>query len=119
VLGGAITARTYRITLPVRCDAREVPQLLRAGRIRDAVAAYGGELLAGTDAPGLTEYGNFLAVAVREALLAAPEPHAVLRYADAVPYDIEVLEGAVRALRGASDGAAALLRARLRTAYEL
>ena len=118
LLGGALTSRVYRITMPVHCDATEVPRLLHTGRIHDAVEAYRGELLAGTDAPALTEYGNYLAVAVREALLATPDPRAVLRYADAVPYDVEVLEYAVRALRGGSGGTAALLRARLRTAYE-
>jgi GAF domain len=117
MLGGALTSRIYRITVPVHCDASDVPRLLHTGRVQDAVAAYGGELLAGTDAPGLTEYGNYLAVAVREALLTQPDPQAVLRYAEAVPYDVEVLEHAVYALRGPS-GAAALLRARLRTAYE-
>jgi hypothetical protein len=103
----------------VHCDASDVPRLLHAGRLQDAIAAYGGDLLAGTDAPGLTEYGNYVAVAVREALLTQPDPQAVLRYAGAVPYDVEVLEHAVRALRGTNGGAAAaLLRARLRTAYE-
>jgi hypothetical protein len=82
------------------------------------VSAYGGELLAGTDAPGLTEYGNYLAVAVREALLATPEPEAVLRYAEAVPYDVEVLEQAVRAVSDARPAVGALLRARLHTAYQ-
>jgi hypothetical protein len=119
LLGGTVTSRIYRITVPLHCDASDVPRLLRTGRVQDAVAAYGGELLAGTDAPGLTEYGNYVAVAVREALLTRPDPQAVLRYAEAVPYDVEVLEHALRALRGTSDGAAAaLLRARLRTAYE-
>jgi hypothetical protein len=118
MLGGALTSRIYRITVPVHCDASDVPRLLHTGRVQDAVAAYGGELLAGTDAPGLTEYGNYLAVAVREALLTQPDPQAVLRYAEAMPYDVEVLEHAVYALRGPSGGAAALLRARLRTAYE-
>src|SRR6266511_624385 len=107
MLGGAIA---------VRCDAADVLEHLRAGRLLDAVSAYRGDLLAGTDAPALTEYGNYLAVAVREALLAAPEPEAVLRYARAVPYDIEVLEHALRALRGTSHAAAPLLRARLRAA---
>jgi hypothetical protein len=118
MLGGALTSRIYRITVPVQCDASDVPRLLHTGQLKDAVAAYGGQLLAGTDAPGLTEYGNYVAVAVREALLTQPDPQAVLRYAEAVPYDVEVLEHAVRALRGTSGGAAALLRARLRTAYE-
>jgi hypothetical protein len=118
VLGGGIAARRYRITLPVTCDACEVLELLRAGRVREAANGYRGELLGGTEAPGLIEYANYLAVAVREALLARPDPEAVLRYADAVPHDVEVLEHAVRAL-DAADSAAPLLRARLHTAYDL
>lgn len=118
VLGGGIASRPYRITLPVSCDAVDVLDHLRAGRLVDAATAYGGDLLAGTDAPGLTEYGNYLAVAVREALLAAPEPAAVLRYAEAVPHDVEVLERALSVLGRAPHAAAPLLRARLRTAYD-
>ena len=83
-----------------------------------AAAAYRGELLAGTDAPGLTGYRDYLAVAVREALLARPDPQAVLRYAEAVPHDVDVLERALRALGSAPHAARPLLRARLRTAYE-
>src|SRR6266508_6103487 len=59
VLGGGITARVYRISIPVRCDATEAVQRLRAGDVLGAAAAYGGDLLAGSDAPGLTEYGNY------------------------------------------------------------
>ncbi len=118
-VGGAIASRPYRLAVPVSCDAAEVLAALRAGRLLDAAAAYRGELLAGTDAPGLTAYGNYLAVAVREALLASPDPQAVLRYAEAVPHDVDVLERALRALGSAPHAARPLLRARLQTAYEL
>jgi hypothetical protein len=118
-MGGAIASRPYRIAVPVSCDAVEMLECLRRGRLLDAVSAYRGELLAGTDAPGLTEYANYLAVAVREALLARPDPQAVLRYAEAVPYDVDVLERALRALGDAPHAARPLLRARLKTAYDL
>ena len=62
------------------------------GRVAEALEAYGGDLLPGTNSPALTELGEYLAVAVREALLADPEPGAVLRYADLAPYDTEVME---------------------------
>ncbi len=117
-LGGAIASRPYRLTVPVACDAVDVEEALHAGRLLDAVSAYHGDLLAGTDAPGLIEYGNYLAVAVREALLARPEPQAVLRYAEAVPHDVGVLERALRALGGQPHAAQPLLRARLRAAYQ-
>jgi len=119
IVGGAIASRPYRLTVPVALDAAEVEAALRAGRLFDAVASYRGHLLAGTDAPGLLEYGNYLAVAVREALLARPDPQAVLRYVEAVPHDVDVLERAVRALGGTPHPARPLLLARLRTAYEL
>jgi hypothetical protein len=119
MLGGAIAARRYRLTLPVTCDATEIIELLHARRVREAVDRYGGELLAGTEAPGLIEHGNYLAVSVREALLDHPDPHAVLRYAEVVPHDLEVLEHAVRAADGGGHPAAPLLRARLLAADAL
>jgi hypothetical protein len=117
LLGGAIASRPYRILLPVRCDAVEVLEHLNRGRLLEAASSYGGDLLPGTDAPGLVEYGNYVAVAVREALLASPEPAAVLRYAEAVPHDSEILERALD-VGAASSAVAALLRARLRAASE-
>jgi hypothetical protein len=116
LLGGGIASRPYRITIPVRCDMIDVLEHLRTGRLVDAASAYGGDLLAGTDAPGLIEHGSYLAVAVREALLAVPEPAAVLRYAEAVPHDVEVLERALSAIGPSAHPATPLLRARLRTA---
>jgi hypothetical protein len=117
VLGDAVASRPYRLAVPVRCDAAEVLEQLRAGRLRDAAAAYGGRLLPGTEAPGLIECGDYLEVAVREALLADPDPDAVLRYVEAVPYDTDVLETAIAALDGGSCSALPLLRARLANAY--
>ena len=38
---------------------------------------------------------DYLAVAVREALLADPDPATVLRYAEAAPYDTDVLDAAL------------------------
>jgi hypothetical protein len=116
IVHGAVASRPYRLVVPVSCDATEVLESLRGGRLLDAATAYRGELLAGTDAPGLTEHSNYLAVAIREALLARPDPQAVLRYAEAVPHDVAVLERALRALGNAPHPARPLLRARLRTA---
>jgi hypothetical protein len=119
LLGGAIASRPYRITAAVRCDARDVLDLLRAGRLAAAASVYGGELLAGTEAPGLIECGTYLAVAVREALLADPEPEAVLRYVEVAPYEVDVLERAIAALRHTAHPALPLLRARLDAAYRM
>ena len=68
---------------------------------------------------GVDRHANplHLEVAVREALLADPDPDAVLRYVEAVPYDTDVLETAIAALDGGSCSALPLLRARLANAY--
>lgn len=100
-LGGRLASRPYRLDLPVTSDLGMVREALRRSDIRAAVEAYGGDLVPGTDSPGLTETADFLAVALREALLADPDPFAVVRYAEAVPYDTDVLDAALHRLGGA------------------
>ena len=73
-LSGQLSSRPYRLTMPVATDVEEVQRLLRRGDVRAAVRAYGGDLLPGTDSPALVQMGDYLAVSVREALLAAPGP---------------------------------------------
>jgi hypothetical protein len=55
-------------------------------------------------------------VAVREALLADPEPDAVVRFAEQAPYDTEVLEVALAALGGRAHPLKALLKGKLAAA---
>jgi hypothetical protein len=47
--------------------------------------------LPGTTSPALAELGDYVAVAVREALLADPQPGPVLFYSSRAPYDTEVV----------------------------
>ncbi|WP_028644741.1 transcriptional regulator [Nocardioides sp. URHA0020] len=91
-LGGQLASRPYRLTMPVSTDVDLVLTLLRRGRVAAAVDAYGGDLLPGTNSPALTELAELVAVAVREALLADPDPDAVIRYGERAPYDTEVVE---------------------------
>ena len=106
VLGGRLTSRPYRIDLPVRCDVTDVLDRLRAGDVAGAAQRYGGELLPWSESPALIEYGNFVTVALRTALLSDPQPAAVLRYTETAPYDLELLERCAPAA-GAHRGAAA------------
>jgi transcriptional regulator of acetoin/glycerol metabolism len=112
-LGGQLASRPYRLMMPVRTDVEDVLGLLRRGEVKAAVAAYGGDLLPGTNAPALTELGDYLAVGMREALLADPDPAAVLRYGELAPYDTEVVERCLAVLGHRDHPAKALLRARL------
>ncbi|NPC45368.1 transcriptional regulator [Nocardioides sp. zg-1230] len=97
-LAGQLSSRPYRLTMPVSTDVEEVQRLLRRGDVRAAVRAYGGDLLPGTDSPALVQMGDYLAVSVREALLAHPDADAVLRYSELAPYDTAVVEACLAAL---------------------
>lgn len=97
-LSGQLSSRPYRLTMPVATDVEEVQRLLRRGDVRAAVRAYGGDLLPGTESPALVQMADYLAVSVREALLAHPDPDAVLRYSDLAPYDTAVVEACLAAL---------------------
>ncbi|MEZ5097107.1 MAG: transcriptional regulator [Nocardioides sp.] len=115
-LGGQLASRPYRLTVPVSTDIEAVLGLLRQGRVAAAVAAYGGDLLPGTNSPALADYAEYVAVAVREALLGDPDPTAVLRYAELAPYDTEVVEGCLARLAGSAHPAVPLLKGKLAAA---
>jgi hypothetical protein len=91
LLGGRLESRPYRIGLDVRCDVTDVLRRLRAGDVAGAVERYGGELLPGSESPALAEFGNFVTVAVRNALLSDPHPAAVQRYLEVTPHDLDLL----------------------------
>ena len=114
-LGGQLASRPYRLMMPVDSDVDRVLDLLRAGDVEAAVEVFGGELFPGTTSPALVELAEYVAVAVREALLAQPRPAAVLRYSSLAPYDTEVVEVALTALPERHP-ARPLLLARLATA---
>jgi transcriptional regulator of acetoin/glycerol metabolism len=115
-LGGQLSSRPYRLTMPVATDVEHVLALVRRGRVAAAVDAYGGDLLPGTNSPALAELGEYVAVAVREALLADPQPDAVLRYAERAPYDTAVLERCLAALGADAHPAKPLLKGRIAAA---
>jgi len=115
-LGGQLASRPYRLTLPVTTDIDDVLDALRRGEPTEAISHYGGDLLPGTESPALVELGEYVAVAMREALLAKPEPAAVIRYSELAPYDAEVLEVCLAALGDRPHSAKPLLKGRLAVA---
>ena len=115
-LGGRLSSRPYRLEMDVRTDVDEVLRALRSGDVGGAVASYGGDLLPGTNSPRLGEVAEYVAVAVREALLADPQPEAVVRYSEQVPYDTEVVEVCLAALGDRPHPVKALLKGRLAAA---
>lgn len=115
-LGGQLSSRPYRLLMPVATDVDHVLGLLRRGQVAAAVEAYGGDLLPGTNSPALGELAEYVAVAVREALIAHPDPDAVVRYSELAPYDAEVLEVCLASLAGRAHPAVPLLKGRLAVA---
>jgi hypothetical protein len=115
-LGGQLASRPYRLTLPVATDIDDVLDALQRGDLGDAIAPYGGDLQPGTESPALVELGEYVAVSMREALLANPDPSAVIRYSELAPYDVEVLEVCLAALGDRPHPAKALLKGRLAVA---
>jgi hypothetical protein len=93
-----------------------VLRLLGRGQVRAAVAAYGGDLMPGTESPALSELAEVVAVAVREALLADPQPQAVARYTELAPYDTEVIEVCLAVMGNTPHPVKALLKGRLAAA---
>ena len=112
-LGGQVASRPYRLLMPVLTDVEQVLALIRHGRVAAAVEAYGGDLLPGTNSPALAEMAEYVAVALREALMVDPQPDAVLRYSELAPYDTEVVDSCLRRLGASAHPALPLLRARL------
>lgn len=115
-LGGQLASRPYRLMMPVQTDVDLVLGLLRSGRVAAAVDAYGGDLLPGTNSPALAELADYVAVALREALLADPQPDAVVRYGELAPYDTEVVEVCLARLGSSPHPAVPLLKGRLAAA---
>ncbi|MCD4533876.1 transcriptional regulator [Nocardioides sp. cx-169] len=115
-LGGQLSSRPYRLLMPVATDVEHVLTLLRGGHVSAAVDAYRGDLLPGTNSPALGDLAEYVAVAVREALLADPVPDAVVRYSDLAPYDTQVIEVCLARLAGSAHPAVPLLKGRLAVA---
>lgn len=86
-------SRPYRLTMPLETDAHQVLSLLDRGAHRVALAAYRGDVLPDSVAPGVEEFRDTVRVTLREALLAEASLDVLLAFADtdAGADDVEVL----------------------------
>ncbi|MFI5501656.1 transcriptional regulator [Nocardia asteroides] len=113
--GGDITNRVYRFTTALSCDAVDVLRALESGDLDTAVRLYHGPLLPDSDTPGISEWRDYLEVAMRNAVLASPEADHALTYGESAPDDIAVHEHALTLLPP-RDARRAMAAARLHTA---
>ncbi|WP_432511848.1 GAF domain-containing protein [Kineococcus sp. SYSU DK001] len=75
----------YRLLGELRCDALDLREALRAGRTREAVRAWTGDLLPGSDAPGVRDLREELRLELRSAVLEGDDDQALLEYSRTAP----------------------------------
>jgi len=75
-------SRPYRLGADLETDAQQVLSLLDRGAHRVALAAYRGDVLPDSTAPGVEELRDSVRMALREALLAEASLDVLLAYAD-------------------------------------
>lgn len=97
-------SRPYRVLNRVRTDVAAVRGQLRAGRLRQAVAAYQGPVLPTSTAPAVERLREELHMLVRSALLSGDDPDALLSFADTAHGrdDYEIWQAALTALPASS-----------------
>ena len=78
-----LDSRPYRMRRPVRGDFRVVGELLGAGHVARALAAYRGRLLPSSEAPAIVEARTVLEQQLRAAVLASGDPTLLRRWVDA------------------------------------
>jgi len=117
LLGGGVGSRPYRLTAPIVTDVQRVLAALERGDLATAVAAYGGPLLPASESPGVSEWRDYVEVAVRNAVLGSADPASVLRFADRHPYDAQLQQHLVDVLPP-GDPRQALARARVARAAD-
>jgi transcriptional regulator of acetoin/glycerol metabolism len=104
-------SRPYRLTIDLETDAQQVLSLLDRGAHRVALAAYRGDVLPDSTAPGVEELRDTVRTALREALLAEASVDVLLAYAetDAAAEDEELLRLCLKMLPARSPKRAALV----------
>jgi hypothetical protein len=70
----------YRVLGPLGCDALDVRDAVRAGRLPDAVRAWTGDLLPASDAPAIRELREELRDGLRAAVLEGEDDQALLEF---------------------------------------
>jgi hypothetical protein len=104
-------SRPYRLTVPLETDAHQLLSLLDRGAHRVALAAYRGDVLPDSVAPGVEEFRESVRVALREALMSEASLEVLLAFADtaAGADDLELLRLCLSMLPARSPRRAALV----------
>nr|WP_246314446.1 GAF domain-containing protein [Kineococcus aurantiacus] len=103
--GGAVdlSPAPYRVVGDLGCDVLEVRDALRAGRVREAVRALAGDVLPGSDAPGVRELREDLLLTLRTGVLEGEDDQALLEYSRTAGRDDAVVARDLVARLGPGD----------------
>ena len=104
-------SRPYRLAAELETDAQQVLSLLDRGAHRVALAAYRGDVLPDSTAPGVEQLRDTVRTALREALIAEASVDVLLTFAetDAGAQDEELLRLCLKMLPARSPKRAALV----------
>ncbi|MGJ9426113.1 transcriptional regulator [Nesterenkonia halotolerans] len=107
----ALLSRPYRLSAPVQLDAHEVRAALIAGDHQRALEIYSGELLPGSEAPGVLRVRRELSTQLRESILSDGTGEDLWRYLQLpeAAEDQEAIRLALRLLPPAAPERAALI----------
>ena len=116
-----IGSRPYRLETGIDTDAGRLLGLLRRGAHRMALAAYKGEVLPGTVAPGVVEIRTEVSRRLRQTLLSDASAEVLLDYArtDEAAWDAEVWRACLELLPPRSAQRAAVVASLARIEAEL
>ncbi len=100
LLGGRISAKNYRLDLPVSLDAHDLITAAKANDASTVCKLYRGPLLPNSESPRLRDLRHQIDAVARRALLDHGSPSELLSFAEYQPWDTEILElAATRSLR--------------------
>ncbi len=73
-------SRPYRLRQPLAVDAQRALQCLARGSYRQALDLYQGQIIPGSEAPGIVDFRHHVSATLRESVLSSASPETVLRY---------------------------------------
>ncbi|TJY72287.1 GAF domain-containing protein [Arthrobacter sp. CAU 1506] len=73
-------SRPYRLPQPLAVDAQRVLQCLARGSYRQALDLYQGQLVPGSEAPGVVDFRHRVSATLRESVLSNASTETVMRY---------------------------------------
>ncbi|MEN9692767.1 MAG: hypothetical protein RLZZ330_411 [Actinomycetota bacterium] len=92
ILNGMIESRPYRFNQDLNCDVLNVLNAIKLGNFSAAMHVYAGPLLPTSNSPLISDFRNWLDIAMRQCAMCSLDVDAISAYLDLHPYELEVAE---------------------------